>query len=48
VHLTTDFSHFEAIYRFNPLTFINLIHFPIKEMISLDGENKVKNGETTS
>jgi len=42
IHLTIDFSSFEIIYRFNPLTLIDLIHLPLKEIVSLDGEKKEK------
>jgi len=40
VHLITDFSPFEIVYGFNPLTPIDLI--PSEERISLDGEKKAK------
>jgi hypothetical protein len=40
VHSTTGFSPFKIVYGFNPLTSMDLIHIPFKEMISLDGENK--------
>ena len=42
VHSTTDFSHFEIVYRFNPLTPMNLIPLSFEEMASLDGEKKAK------
>jgi hypothetical protein len=42
VHSTTSFSHFEIVYRFNPLTPMDLIHLPFEERVSLDGEKKAK------
>ena len=42
VHSTIDFSPFEIVYGFNPLTPINLIPLPFEERVSLDGEKKAK------
>jgi len=40
VHSTTEFSPFEIVYGFNPLTPIDLILLPIDERVSLDGNRK--------
>ena len=37
VHSTTDFSPFEIVYDFNPLTPLDLLNLPVNEMTSLDG-----------
>jgi hypothetical protein len=42
LHSTIDFSSFEIVYGFNPLTLMNLIHLPLEERVSLDGEKKTK------
>jgi hypothetical protein len=42
VYSTTDFSPFEIVYAFNPLTPMDLIHLPFEERISLDGEKNAK------
>jgi hypothetical protein len=42
VHSTTDYSPFEIVYGFNPLTPLDLIHLPVDEMVSLDGNTKAK------
>jgi hypothetical protein len=42
VHSTTSFSPFKIVYRFNPLTPMDLIPLPFKERVSLDGEKKAK------
>jgi len=42
VHYTTDYSPFEIVYGFNPLTPLDLIHLPIDEMVSLDGNQKAQ------
>jgi len=42
VHSTTDFSHFEIVYGFNPLTPIDLIPLPFEKRVSLDGKKKAK------
>jgi hypothetical protein len=42
VHSTTDFSPFEIVYGFNPLTPLDLLPLPVNERISLDGQ---KNAE---
>jgi hypothetical protein len=48
VHLTTDFSHFEIVYGFNPLTPMDLVHLPLKEKVSLDDEKNEKMVRQTS
>jgi hypothetical protein len=40
VHSTTDYSPFEIVYGFNPLTPLDLIHLPVDERVSLDGNKK--------
>ena len=42
VHSTTNFSPFEIVYGFNPLTPLDLLPLPINEMTSLDGEKKAE------
>ena len=42
VHSTTDFSHFEIVYGFNPLTPLDLLPLPVNEKTSLDGQKKVE------
>ena len=42
VHSTTNFSPFEIVYGFNPLTPLDLLPLPVNEMTSLDGEKKVE------
>jgi hypothetical protein len=42
VHSTTDISPFEIVYGFNTSTPMDLIPYPIEEMVSLDGEKKAK------
>jgi hypothetical protein len=42
IHSTTCFSHFEIVYRFNPLIPMDLILSPFEGRVSLDGEKKVK------
>jgi len=42
MHLTTNFSHFEIVYEFNPLTPMDLIPLPLEEWVSLDSEKKAK------
>jgi hypothetical protein len=37
VHSTTDFSPFEIVYSFNPLTPLDLLPLPVDEKTSLDG-----------
>ena len=39
VHSTTDYSLFEIIYHFNPITPLDLIHLSIDKGVSLD-DNK--------
>ena len=40
VHSTTNFSPFEIVYGFNPLTPLDLLPLPVNEMTSLDGQKK--------
>jgi hypothetical protein len=42
VHSTTNYSPFEIIYGFNPLTPLDLIPLPIDERVSLDGNQKAQ------
>jgi hypothetical protein len=42
VHSTTDYSPFEIVYGFNPLTPLDLIHLLVYEMVSLDGNHKAQ------
>ena len=42
VHSTTNFSPFEIVYGFNPLTSLDLLPLPVNEMTSLDGQKKVE------
>jgi len=42
MHSTTEFSAFEIVYGFNPLTPMDLIHLPINERVSLDGNHKAQ------
>ena len=42
VHSTTDFSPFEIVYGFNPLTPLDLLPLPINERASLDGQKKAE------
>ena len=42
VHSTTNFSSFEIVYGFNPLTPLDLLPLPVNEMTSLDGEKKAE------
>jgi len=42
VHSTTDYSPFEIVYGFNPLTPLDLIPFPVDEKVSLDGNQKAQ------
>ena len=42
VHSTTNFSPFEIVYGFNPLTPLDLLPLPVNEMPSLDGEKKAE------
>jgi hypothetical protein len=37
---TIDYSPFDIVYGFNPLTPLNLIHLPIKKRVSIDGNQK--------
>ena len=40
VHSTTNFSPFEIVYGFNPLTPLDLLTLLVNEMTSLDGQKK--------
>jgi hypothetical protein len=40
VHSTTDYSPFEIVYGFNPLTPLDLIPLPIDERASLNSNKK--------
>jgi hypothetical protein len=40
VHSTTEFLPFEIVYRFNPVTPMDLIPLPIDERVSLDCNRK--------
>ena len=42
VHSTTNFSPFEIVYGFNPLTPLDLLPLPVNEMTNLDGEKKAE------
>ena len=42
VHSTTNFSPFEIVYDFNPLTPLDLLPLPVNEMTSLDGQKKAE------
>ena len=42
VHSTTNFSPFEIVYGFNPLTPLDLLPLSVNEMTSLDGEKKAE------
>jgi len=42
VHSTTNYSPFNIIYGFNPLTPLDLILLPVDERISLDGTQKAQ------
>jgi hypothetical protein len=42
VHSTTNYSEFNIIYGFNPLTPLDLILLPVDERISLDGTQKAQ------
>jgi hypothetical protein len=42
VHFTIDYSPFEIVYGFNPLTPLDLIPLSVDEMVSLDGNKKAQ------
>jgi hypothetical protein len=42
VDSTTDFSPFEIVYGFNPLTPLDLLPLPVDENTSLDGQKKAE------
>ena len=39
---TTEFSPFEIVYKFNPLTLIDLIHLPVDERVRMDDNRKAQ------
>ena len=39
---TIEFSPFEIVYGFNPLTLMDLIHLLVDERVSLDGNRKAQ------
>ena len=42
VHSSTDYSPFEIVYGFNPLTPLDLIPLLVDERVSLDGNQKAQ------
>lgn len=42
MHSSTGFSPFEVVYGFNPLTPLDLVPLPVKELVSLDGNRKAE------
>ena len=42
MHSATDYSLFEIVYGFNPLTPLDLIHLLVDERVSLDGNQKAQ------
>ena len=42
MHSTTNFSPFEVVYGFNPLTPLDLSPLPVSERASLDGTRKAE------
>jgi hypothetical protein len=42
VYSTTNYSPFEILYGFNPLTPLDLISLPVDERVSLDGTQKAQ------
>ena len=42
VHSTTNFSPFEIVYGFNPLTPLDLLPLPVNKMTSLDAQKKTE------
>ena len=42
VHSTTNFSPFEIVYDFKPLTPLDMLPLLVNEMTSLDGQKKVE------
>jgi hypothetical protein len=40
VHFTINYSPFEVVYGFNPITPLDFIHLPIDERVSFDGNKK--------
>ena len=42
IHSTTNFSLFEIVYGFNPLTPLDLLPLPVNEMTSLNDQMKAE------
>jgi hypothetical protein len=42
MHSTIDYSPFEIVYSFNPLTPLDLIPLPVDERVSLDDNKKTQ------
>jgi hypothetical protein len=42
MHSTIDYSPFEIVYSFNPLTPLDLIPLPVDERVSLDDNKKAQ------
>ena len=42
VYSTTNYSPFEILYGFNPLTLLDLISLPVDERVSLDRTQKAQ------
>lgn len=42
IHSITNYSPFEVVYDFNPLTPLDLLSIPIEEWVSLHGKKKVE------
>jgi hypothetical protein len=42
MHSTIDYSSFEIVYSFNPLTPLDLIPLPVDERVSLDDNKKAQ------
>ncbi|XP_073153147.1 uncharacterized protein [Henckelia pumila] len=42
VHSTTNYSPFEVVYGFNPLTPLDLMSLPMSERVNMDGKKKAK------
>ena len=42
MHSTTNYSPFDIVYGFNPLTLLDLLPLPIDEKVSLGGNKKAQ------
>ncbi|KAL4295481.1 hypothetical protein GQ457_12G014700 [Hibiscus cannabinus] len=42
IHSSTGYSPYELVYGFNPLTALDLVPLPLKDICSLDGEQKAE------